>query len=96
MSVDIDKGIRWPDAIVSQLGTLNLGLTCLTPENLEEPWLAVPKQERFPGMQMVALGLIWHEFAARKYQPAAGCNSSIPRSSTREDTFKLMRSINGL
>ena len=93
MSVDIDKGIRWPDAIVSQLGTLNLGLTCLTPENLEEPWLLYEAG----ALSKYVDGHLWtylHEL-----QPA---NISWPLAqfqhtvSTREDTFKLMRSINGL
>jgi hypothetical protein len=49
MSTDIEKGKRWSDEVASQLEVSSLGIFCLTPENLSEPWLhfeagAVAKQ----------------------------------------------------
>jgi hypothetical protein len=38
-SEDIDKGQRWARDIGQQLGKMNQGIICLTPENLAQPWL---------------------------------------------------------
>jgi len=36
---DIEKGLRWSTEIAAQLENTNFGLICLTPENLEAPWI---------------------------------------------------------
>ena len=36
---DIDKGSRWPNELATHLNDAQFGLICLTPENLEAPWL---------------------------------------------------------
>jgi hypothetical protein len=36
---DIDKGARWPAELSQKLRDTNFGLICLTPENLDAPWL---------------------------------------------------------
>jgi hypothetical protein len=36
---DIDKGTRWSADIASQLQDTLFGIICLTPENLEAPWI---------------------------------------------------------
>ena len=38
-SHDIDKGRRWDDAIASELGQSNVGIICLTRENIDAPWI---------------------------------------------------------
>ena len=37
--VDIDKGTRWSTDIALQLSEAKVGLICLTPENLNAPWI---------------------------------------------------------
>ncbi len=37
--VDIKKGARWQEDISNQLKDTKLGIICLTPENLNEPWI---------------------------------------------------------
>ena len=37
--VDIDKGSRWSKDIALQLEESKVGIICLTPENLEAPWI---------------------------------------------------------
>ena len=37
--VDIDKGSRWSKDIAFQLEESKVGIICLTPENLEAPWI---------------------------------------------------------
>jgi len=36
---NIDAGQRWGHELGEQLGSTNFGILCLTPENLESPWL---------------------------------------------------------
>jgi hypothetical protein len=36
---DIDKGARWLKEISGQLQNVKVGIICLTPENLHEPWI---------------------------------------------------------
>lgn len=36
---DIDKGARWSSDIASELEESVMGIICLTPENLEAPWI---------------------------------------------------------
>jgi len=36
---DIDKGARWLKEISKKLEVINFGIICLTPENLDEPWI---------------------------------------------------------
>ena len=36
---DIEKGARWENEISLRLAESDLGIICLTPDNLEEPWV---------------------------------------------------------
>jgi len=36
---DIEKGARWLKEISEKLGQTNFGIVCLSPENLNEPWI---------------------------------------------------------
>jgi hypothetical protein len=38
-SQDIEKGARWVADLVQQLSETQVGIVCLTPENLSEPWI---------------------------------------------------------
>jgi hypothetical protein len=38
-SADIGKGVRWAPNLAAELEGSNFGLVCLTPENLNAPWL---------------------------------------------------------
>lgn len=38
-ATDIDRGARWSTEISAQLDAANIGIICLTPENLEAPWI---------------------------------------------------------
>lgn len=39
MSLDIQKGAIWSKEIAAELDSSSVGIICLTPENLESPWL---------------------------------------------------------
>ncbi len=36
---DIEKGSRWSSELTSQLANAEFGIICLTPDNLNEPWI---------------------------------------------------------
>jgi len=36
---DIEPGMRWSEEIARSLGTCDLGIVCVTPENMAAPWL---------------------------------------------------------
>src|SRR4051794_19228421 len=36
---DIDKGARWGNEIASELEACDFGIICLTPANLQAPWI---------------------------------------------------------
>lgn len=36
---DVDKGLRWSSEIAAQLEGTRFGIICLTPDNLESPWI---------------------------------------------------------
>ena len=38
-SEEIDKGTRWSSTIAGELNKTNFGIICLTPENLDAPWI---------------------------------------------------------
>jgi TIR domain len=38
-SVDIDRGARWSTDIATQLEQARFGILCLTPENIDAPWI---------------------------------------------------------
>lgn len=39
ISANIDKGARWASEVASELSNTSAGILCVTPENLEAPWL---------------------------------------------------------
>jgi hypothetical protein len=39
LSVDIEKGARWSAEVAKQLEESKVGIICLTPENLDSPWI---------------------------------------------------------
>ena len=38
-ATDIEKGTRWSTDIGTQLAQARVGIICLTPENVKEPWV---------------------------------------------------------
>ena len=36
---EIDKGTRWSSELTKMLDAIRIGIVCLTPENLTQPWL---------------------------------------------------------
>lgn len=90
----IDKGTVWLDELLRALGGLKLGIVCLTPENLSEPWLlfetgvlskALDRQTR---IWTYLLGDLRQSDAP---QPLGLFQHTV---ANEEDTFRLLESVN--
>lgn len=95
-STDIEKGSRWRNEIDARLSGAACGLVCLTRENVEAPWIhfeagalakAVQGSPQSPPLFTYLIGV----------QPTdiKGPLSEFQHTSaTRDDTLRLLRSIN--
>ena len=89
---DIDKGARWLPDLTAKLGEANFGIVCLTPENIQAPWIlfeagAISKTSP----SRVATYLFAIEGSLE--QPLGQFQST--RATEMSETFALLRSING-
>lgn len=91
-SHDIDKGRRWDSEIAGQLGQSNVGIICLTRENVNAPWilfeagaLAKAIDESFVCPYLLDLKPTELKGPFAQFQVTVA---------NEEDTFKLLRTIN--
>lgn len=92
-SEDVEKGARWGSEIAEELEACNFGIICLTPENLEAPWIlfeagALSKSVDVARVSPLLLGL----------KPAAVTGPLVQFQFTlpeRDDLLRLVTSING-
>lgn len=89
---DLDKGSRWVSEISGQLEQAQIGIICLTPENVENPWVnfeagALSKQLERSRVCPYLLGLSHSDL---KF-PLAQFNATIADS---RETLKMLQSIN--
>lgn len=89
---DIEKGARWSEEIAGVLAEVKAGIVCVTPDNLNEPWLlfeagALAKTVERP---LVCTFLVGLQNADLK-QPLAGFQST---RATKDDTRKLIATLN--
>ena len=92
--MDIQKGRPWLDELMGALAGLKLAIVCLTPEGLSEPWV------------LFEVGVICRalepETRIWTYLLGGLRQSDVPNPlgifqhtvATKDDTFKLLRSIN--
>jgi hypothetical protein len=91
-AADIDKGARWSDEVARELEQADFGISCLTPENLSEPWLlfeagALSKKKESARV----CTYLWSLYAAKVPQPLAQFQAA---KCDQEDTKRLLQSIN--
>lgn len=90
---DIEKGKPWLDELMGALGGVTLGIVCLTPECLSEPWV------------LFEVGVICKALPESRiwtYLSGGLRHSDVPNPlgifqhtvATKEDTFRLLRSVN--
>ncbi len=91
-SEDLPVGARWADEIARSLQATDVGIICLTPENLESPWLmyeagALSKRVGESLVCTYALDIPLSAITG----PLAQFQSALAQ---REDTFQLIRTLN--
>jgi hypothetical protein len=91
---DIEKGSRGLDELGKALSEIKVGITCLTPENLNQPWIffeagALSKtiEDKSRLCTYLTGGLEPHDV-----RPPLGMFQAT--QSTRADTLKLLHTIN--
>ena len=89
---DIDKGARWMAELSQQLEKLKMGIICVTPENMQAPWLLFEAGalSKVLGTSLVCPFLFALE-PADLQGPLAQFQST---RSTKEDVRKLLTTIN--
>lgn len=92
-SEDIRKGKRWPLEVSKELDASNFGIVCLTPDNLEAPWLlfesgALSKSVKEASVYTLLVGGL-------RIGDIEGPLSHFQHTIfEKEDFFKLVKSIN--
>lgn len=91
-SEDIEKGSRWSEEIASQLSFSNFGILCLTKGNSKAPWLVFEAGalSNNVGTAKVCPFLIGVEVS----EIAKPLQQFQAVTFTKQDVFKLIRSIN--
>ena len=91
-SEDIDKGARWYVDIVSQLESSYYGIICLTSDNIESPWIHFEAGALSKSMEKSRVcPYLFHIDPSIIKGPLVLFQAA---KSTKEDTKKLLHSIN--
>lgn len=90
MSDRIDKGTRWSDEVAEQLEKSSIGIICLTPENLESPWIHFEAGALTKHKEGRAITLLLDLEYKNILQPLAGFQHTL---ATKEEMLKLVEDI---
>lgn len=89
---DLDAGLRWGNALNEQLEATNLGIICMTPENINAPWLLFEAGSLSKRMsQSRVIPYLLHLSATDVPFPLAQFQGV---SASKDGTYKLLKSIN--
>jgi hypothetical protein len=89
---DIEKGARWGPELSTQLQHAQIGIICLTPENMEEPWLNFEAGALSKQLDISRVCPYLFELEPTEVQyPLAGFQSA---KAEKEDTRNLLHTIN--
>lgn len=91
---DIDKGVLWRTEISRQLNEAAVGIICLTPENLESPWLLF--EAGAISKEMAGSLVCTYLFDLEPYDVKDPLAQFQSTKAQEEDTRKLIQSINRL
>lgn len=92
-SEGIDQGEQWFNRIGSNLGEVNIGIVCLTPENKEAPWIMFEAGALSKGLTDARIMTFLIDLKPQDIrQPLAQFHHT---SSSKDDMFKLVTSLNG-
>jgi hypothetical protein len=90
---DIKKGQAWFDKIAHELDASDFGVLCITPQNIDSPWLlfeagAIAKKVGRSKVVPLTIGMALAELKP----PVSMFNGAVP---TKADIKKVLESING-
>lgn len=89
---DIDKGSLWFGDISGQLADTSVGILCLTRENIDAPWILFEAGALSKGLSKSRVCPLLVNLSHTDLKPPLSqFNGTLP---TREDMFKLIRTIN--
>jgi len=89
---DIDKGARWFTDISVQLEDTDFGIICLTPENLNAPWILFEAGALSKSIDRSKVCPFLSELAPSDIVgPLAQFQACTP---TKDDMFRLLRTMN--
>jgi hypothetical protein len=89
---DIPKGTRWLDEIGKQLERGQVGIICLTPDNLPAPWVHFEAGALAKGLQQSRILTYLFDLTHSQVEyPLAQFNHTLANEA---DTLKLLKSIN--
>lgn len=89
---DVEKGARWLKDISEKLETTNFGIFCLTPENINEPWILFEAGALSKALGSARVCPILYDF-----EPSALAGPLAQFQATKlqkEEMNKLLQSIN--
>jgi len=90
--LDIAAGTRWGDDIVTELQASHCGILCLTPENMQQPWLLFEAGALSKSLSISRVVPYLFDVVAKDLRPPLSQFQSVP--STREGTLRLLESLN--
>jgi hypothetical protein len=91
-SEDIDKGSRWAAELDKQLADTQFGIICLTPENLDAPWLMYEAGALAKSVELGCAATVLMDVgnADVKFPLAAFQGTALEQA----DVFRLVQSLN--
>jgi hypothetical protein len=91
--MDIEKGSRWHLELVSKLEGATFGIICLTPDNLEKPWILFEAGALSKSLKNYAWTFLFHVSKSDITGPLAQFQHTTLE---KEDVRKLMHTINSV
>lgn len=89
---DIDKGADWDKELSAQLNQTNFGIVCLTPDNLNAPWLLFEAGALSKAVDESRVWTFLYKVNATNVQPPLGKFQHT--NAEKDDVHKLLHSIN--
>jgi len=91
-ATDIEKGTKWNTEITGSLGKTDIGIVCLTPENLNAPWILFETGALSKSLEQAKVCTYLFDLAPTNVQwPLAMFQST---TAEREETKKLISTLN--
>jgi len=93
-SSNIQKGERWSDKVAAVLKEAKIGIICLTPENMREPWILFEAGALSKTMESTYVCPYLFEIDPNELDGPLGQFQAT--MADRDDTFKLLQTINSV